>query len=122
MRKWTPVTLPAAVQPGHDAGDNEHILKLPATGLVELPWKHIPAPIVDRSRGLSEIVCVPTDTGSTPHQALQRVADVGQIERFVLSLDRGILNGDYFKRLFSSSQRSLRGSTPRMGTVDQSLE
>ena len=76
-----PALFPQQGRPGHDTGGRQHILQFPTRLAVELPWQDVAAPGLDRVRRREQPAPLPTYPHLPPHQTLQRIADVRQVER-----------------------------------------
>ena len=77
-----------------ESRDNEHILRFPSLHRCELLRKENPRPVVDTVERVLESRFVANDPAETLHDALERVAHVGDVEtrfRSVRRLDRTIL-------------------------------
>ena len=101
----------------NDPGNGEHILQFPALGALKLPRQGVLAPLVDRLSCVLQLLTLASYPGCTPHQALERIANVYQIQGLVVSDDRGIFEGDRLigVRGFKSRRRCRFAG---MGSID----
>ena len=73
------------------------------------------------SRASREPFGVAADAHVAPHQALQRVADVGQVQRFGERVDARVLD-DRGGEVVAQLGRRPRGPFARVSAVDQRLQ
>ena len=73
------------------------------------------------SAASAQIGGVAADAGRPPHQALERVADVGQVQRLA-AVDRRRLASGTARKSSASGRRRARGPLAGMGPVDQPFE
>ena len=82
LRMWQPrVSSRAKAGFDHQPAGGEHVLQFPAGRVGKLPRQHVAAPVVDVLQGLAAGRRASRRTPDVaPHEALERVADVGQVQ------------------------------------------
>ena len=63
-----------------EEADGEHILKLPALGVIKLLVHYVALPEAYLLDGLLEVVCFSGDSDVSPHNGPKRISHVGGIE------------------------------------------
>ena len=123
VRRWTPRVSSARVPPRSSAGHGEHVLQFPAAGIGELPRQHVAAPAVDVLGRLEQLLAVArAHAGAAPHQALERVADVGQVQRLGAVLDAADSPAAARESRRASSAAAARRAFAGVRAVDQAFQ
>ena len=92
--------------------NDQHVLKFPAIWPHELAGKYVPTPLIYLCAGLGQRLAPSANPGRSPHQTLERVAYVGQVQRLGNILAGRVAKGNCSK-IVRNLRRRQRGAFSR---------